>query len=232
MKAEPVRALLFVPEERRAVMRILYLKTDIFDNEYLWNKAFSMISEDRREKIRNYKNEMTARLSLGAGVLLRIVMDKNGVSEEQIVTEEYGKPYLSGGAFHFNLSHSGDMVVCAISEKQIGVDIEQIEDIKENIARRFFTKYENQYLNQYKEERKRNEFFRLWTMKESYMKYTGEGMKLALDKFEFHFDNETSVYRDGKKVVCYIKEYDVPGYRLTVCADEDGFETDLIEVVL
>ena len=89
-------------------MRILYLKTDIFDKEDLWNKGFSMISEDRREKIRNYKNKMTARLSLGAGVLLRIAMDKNGVSKEQIVIGEYGKPYLSSGAFHFNLSHSGE----------------------------------------------------------------------------------------------------------------------------
>ena len=53
-------------------------------------------------KIRNYKNEMTARLSLGAGVLLRIAMDKNGVSDEQIMVGEHGKPYFSGEGFYFN----------------------------------------------------------------------------------------------------------------------------------
>jgi 4'-phosphopantetheinyl transferase len=166
------------------------------------------LPKDRVEKIRKNKQLKNRKESLGAGLLLLEVLKKHKISMGDLIYKGNGKPDIED--ICFNLSHSGDMVVCAISEKQIGVDIEQIEDIKENIARRFFTKYENQYLNQYKEERKRNEFFRLWTMKESYMKYTGEGMKLALDKFEFHFDNETSVYRDGKKVVCYIKEYDVP----------------------
>ena len=127
-------------------MRILYLKTDIFDNEYLWNKAFSMISEDRREKIRHYKNEKTARLSLGAGVLLRIAMDKNGVSEEQIVIGEYGKPYISDAALYFNLSHSGEYVFCAYDDSPIGIDIQKIKNEIPKHTDKILSEKEKQYL--------------------------------------------------------------------------------------
>lgn len=60
-------------------------------------------------------------------------------------------------------------------------------------------------------------------MKESYMKYTGEGTCLPLKAFEILMDDEVKVLRDGMVQDCYMKEYVVCGYRVTVCAEESRF---------
>ena len=88
---------------------------------------------------------------------------------------------------------------------------------------RFFTENEVNYLNSFGNEEKIEEFFRLWTMKESYMKMTGEGMRLSLDRFEFVFEDSIKLYRDRHLCSCHIKEYKIPGYKLTICAKESEF---------
>ena len=179
------------------------------------------LPEERVNKIRKYKQVKDRKQSLGAGLLLLKVFEEQGRFPKEITYGFNGKPEAEG--IQFNLSHSQDKAVCVVGEKPVGVDIEKVEEIRENIAKRFFTTKENAYLDQFCEEERKREFFRLWTMKESYMKMTGEGMKLSLDRFEFDLGETIKVYRDGTLCDCYIKEYDVPGYRLTVCAGEDRF---------
>lgn len=186
------------------------------------------LSEERKQKILKYRQEKDRKQSLGAGLLLLKVLNELGKDMNNIYYGENGKPEIAG--ICFNISHSHDMVVCAVSDRVVGVDIEKIGEIKGNIAKRFFTEQENQYLEQFEGQERIEQFFRLWTMKESYMKYTGEGMRLALDRFEFHFEEEVTVYRDGLKGICNIKEYVIPGYKLTVCAMEKEF-TQEIKVV-
>ena len=188
------------------------------------------LPEDRVNKIKKLRQLKDRKQSLGAGFLLLTLLKRSGKSLDELCYEENGKPSIQG--FSFNLSHSGDMVACAVSEKTVGIDIEGIKEMKADVAGRFFTSSEREHLEQYEGDRKEEEFFRLWTMKESYMKYTGEGMKLALDRFEFRFENKVSVYRDGHKVNCHIKEYNVPGYKMTVCAEENEFEAELEEIYL
>ena len=223
MKAEPVRALLFVPEERRAVMQILYLKTDIFDKEDLWNKGFSMISKDRREKIRNYKNEMTARLSLGAGVLLRIAMDKNGVSEEQIVIGEYGKPYISDAAFYFNLSHSGEYVFCAYDDLPIGIDIQKIKNEIPKHTDKILSEKEKQYLASLEEKDRMIAFYTIWADKESVIKWDGRGLRLPLQTISVASERKliSEINFEGNTLV--IKRLDLlqPHYAISICSQKE-----------
>ena len=184
-------------------------------------EVMQILPKDRIEKIMKFRQVKDRKESLGAGLLLFKVLEKHGRCLEQMNYGLNGKPRLKD--IEFNLSHSHNLVVCAISEKPVGIDVERIKDAYEHIADRFFTPTEVRYLAQYAGETKRSEFFRLWTMKESYMKMTGEGMKLALDRFEFHIEDEINVYRDGKKAECFIKEYHIPEYKLTVCAKEKNF---------
>ena len=213
-------------------MRILYLKTDIFDNEYLWNKAFSMISEDRREKIRNYKNEMTARLSLGAGVLLRIVMDKNGVSEEQILTEEYGKPYLSSGAFHFNLSHSGEYVFCAYDELPIGMDIQKIKNDIPKHTDKILSEKEKQYLASLGEMDRMIAFYTIWADKESVIKCDGRGLRLPLQTISVTSERNMLSKINFEEKQLFIKRLNIlhPHYAVSVCSSKENEIEELLEV--
>ncbi len=177
--------------------------------------------EERKQKIQRYKLTESRKQSLGAGLLLKWVLQRHGVTVEKLSYGPNGKPEAEG--VFFNLSHSGQWVVCAIGDTLVGCDVEEIAPVREGIAERFFTKNEVAYLNRFDGEQRQEEFFRLWTLKESYMKMTGEGMSLALDRFEYDMDEQPIVKRDGKPCDCHVKEYELPGYKLAVCAEEEGF---------
>lgn len=183
------------------------------------------LPEERKQKTLRYVQEKDRKQSLGAGLLLKYVLNRHGVKYENIRIRENGKP--ESDEICFNLSHSDNMAVCAVSEQKIGCDVEKIKNAPERIAERFFCKDEILHLEKFKDEAKNQEFYRLWTMKESYMKMTGEGMSLALNQFEFVFGDFVKVVRDGKICSCFIKEYELPEYKLTVCAEEAEFAENI-----
>ena len=103
-----------------------------------------------------------------------------------LLTNRFGKPMLKNfEAIHFNLAHSGDWVVCGVSDDPIGIDVEIIKFIDLGIAKSFFTSQEyNDILNQPKEKQIKY-FYKFWTLKESYVKAEGKGLSIPLDSFSF-----------------------------------------------
>lgn len=196
------------------------------------------------------RREMT-----GAGLLLSAVLKKQGFSEEELVYGFNGKPLVptkdTSKEFYFNLSHSGDMVLMAVSSKEVGCDVEQLESekqkavsgeeenaqeavpIEENvvsrrhqkIAQRFFTEKEQKAVD----EGGKKTFYRIWTRKESYIKMTGEGMKvpfLSLDTCHVSLDSK-KIARQGELQPCFFEEYDLPGYQIAICAQEKEFPEEI-----
>ena len=118
---------------------------------------------------------------------------KQAGCENRIMEYRYGehnKPYLCDGALFFNLSHSGERVMAAVSEYETGCDIEQIKEADEAVARRFYQKHEYEHLLSVPEEERNELFFRYWVLKESYMKAKGQGIYLGPDTFGFRFGLE------------------------------------------
>lgn len=179
------------------------------------------LSEERKEKVLRCRYAKDRKQSLGAGLLLKHILNSRGIDQGQIKSGAHGKPEVEG--IYFNISHSHDYVVCVVADKPVGCDIEKIGQIREGVAERFFTKKEVEYLKSFEGEEKVQEFYRIWTMKESYSKMTGEGLTLATDRMEFTFEEDVVVHRDGAKCVCFIKEYELPGYKLTVCSEDEKF---------
>lgn len=95
-----------------------------------------------------------------------------------------GKPYFQDYPFYFNLSHSGEYVFCAISDREVGVDIQQFRPVDVvRLTRRFFTEEEQRALERCLDrEGQRKLFYRLWTRKEAYGKLTGEGIVASMGK--------------------------------------------------
>ena len=115
-------------------------------------------------------------------------------AEWQFHKGEHGKPEISAPApavpLRFNLSHSKRYVVCAVAiTHDLGVDIECIERRNEvlDIAHRYFSEREVADLFALPEERRKQRFFDYWTLKEAYMKASGEGLSLGLGNFSFYF---------------------------------------------
>lgn len=120
-----------------------------------------------------------------------------GKADFTIVRGEQGKPYVNGRmGVYFNISHSGDYVVCVVSDSEVGVDIEKIGVARMNVARRFFHPLEVCQLESLEGERQSDLFFNYWTVKESFLKYTGSGLSCPLSSFEVRFaETEISLYR-------------------------------------
>lgn len=106
---------------------------------------------------------------------------------------EHGKPRLAGEELHFNLSHSLDRAVIAISRlPSLGIDIECFSrdvDI-DRLSRRCFRKEEIARYEGMSPEEKNRAFFWIWTAKEARMKATGEGFSLEPKKIEIEFKGE------------------------------------------
>ncbi len=183
-------------------------------------KLLEKVSKERRDRIQKCKDVETQKQLLSAGLLLKRVLERYGLEEELVKKGAYGKPEVPGNSF--NLSHTDGLVLCAVSTKPVGCDVEKIKSAPCKIAERFFCESEKKYLDEsgsYYDVA----FFRMWTIKESYIKMTGEGIHLPMNAFEVCIDTEVQIYREGVKVPCFIKEYCVPGYRVTVCSEEQEF---------
>jgi len=91
----------------------------------------------------------------------------------------HGKPYLQNSDLYFNISHSQRYVVCAISDEEVGIDIQfHKKDEIDKVARRMMSAKEWQ---EYQEASDKSKFFYdLWAKKESYIKYTGEGLSVDM----------------------------------------------------
>ena len=127
---------------------------------------------------------------------------------------------------HFNLTHTEGLVLCAVGNQPVGCDAEIIKKAPRGVAERFFCEAEKAVLNTAKTTYD-DVFYRLWTMKESYIKMTGEGMSLPMDAFEIRFTENIKVLRNGVEQSCNIKEYDVAGYKVTVCSEEREFSEQI-----
>lgn len=177
-------------------IKIYQLDVTQFEEPQNFRKHYEMLSMERREKIDAYRIENAKRLSLGAGVLLDEGLREYGLRERvvRIGKGENGKPYLEDYPdIYFNLSHSGNLVFAVFADTEVGCDVEEIDRMQEKIAKRFFCREEYEYLLQQDEEKQCGEFYRLWTLKESFMKVTGLGMKLPLDSFCFEFGERVEI---------------------------------------
>ena len=97
-----------------------------------------------------------------------------GCTELTLASGEHGKPYFPDAPqLHFSISHSGEHWLCAFSDEPVGLDVQQHRACQmQALARRFFVPAEQQFL----EQSGYAPFFDLWCAKESYLKYTGEGL--------------------------------------------------------
>ena len=104
-------------------------------------------------------------------------MEKEPCFGEKLVSEMSGKPYFkSPEKPFFSLSHSGSYVLCAMSDCEIGADIQEMKAVDFTKAAEYaFCKEENDWVKQ-----DRHRFYRIWTGKEAFGKMTGEGLKAGL----------------------------------------------------
>jgi 4'-phosphopantetheinyl transferase len=183
--------------------RITLLHTDILKDPHIYDLYYGQMPEDRQKKIDRFRFDKDKRLSLGAGILLKLALDQAGISltrpngtgtaddtdagysQRKIVElsfSEQGKPFIKDrDDLYFNLSHSGQLAACVLSDRPVGIDIEGRQTFKESLIRRVFAQ-EDLALAKRAEREKELSLDKictlLWTVKESVMKYFGKGLSM------------------------------------------------------
>lgn len=141
-------------------------------------RALQSLWPQRKRKALRYLRETDRRRSAAAGILMKYAA---GISEEsQLRYNRFGKPLPIGKRGGFNLSHGGNYIVMASWDGEIGVDIEQIRPWERAVAEKCFARQELEWLDSEKSD---ENFYRLWTAKESIMKAAGLGFSLPPESF-------------------------------------------------
>lgn len=156
----------------------------------------SKVSPDKRRKIAKFVRREDAYRSLLGDLLVRAaIIRQTHLKNHEIrfAYNEYGKPFLQGCRdFSFNISHSGNwaVMICGKGCPCLGIDVEQIVPIDIKIAESFFSPQERMELIAKTGQAQAEYFYRLWTLKESYLKAVGKGLSMPLDSVSFTYTME------------------------------------------
>ena len=154
---------------------MIYINDHIYDFDL--PEALNRLSYQRREQALKFKFELGQRTCAAAYLLLCEGLQKEyGLTEKPVFEYgEHGKPFIvDHPEIHFNLSHCREAVVCMVSDKPVGIDVESIREFKESLVH--YTMNENEIRQIEQAERPEMEFIKLWTQKEAVLKLTGEGI--------------------------------------------------------
>lgn len=205
----------------------LYFNVQQLNNEKDFFRACSLIkNNDRKEKIASFKLLDDKKRCLAAGLLLEYVFKKRGIENPEIIYGERGKPLYKHQkelGIYFSLSHSGDYAVIAVSNKEVGIDVEKVKEPNYKVAEKVFTEIERKTFLTGDAEG----FFKVWTMKESYLKYCGLGIEKLKDfqvakpsKVLDEVDFKTTLIDNHVVTVCHQKGQELLIKELKLCEIE------------
>ena len=182
------------------------------------------VSPERKAAVMRFIPESSRIQSLLGALLSRFAIRKDlSLPNEKIkiAHTEYGKPYLTEHPdYYFSLSHSGDYIAFVSDNYPIGVDIQKVDKLEEQIAKQFFTKNEYDYVLSHGI----SGFYEVWTKKEAYVKLLGTGLSAPFSSFDV-FDNmqvnfHTWIYpQHTLSLCCTSKVPEIPVFTKVSCSE-------------
>ncbi len=179
-----------------------------------------IISPRRAEQARRYRFADDQKRCVAGGLLLRRFL-----GDTDIYTDDCGKLRAESGVC-FNLSHSGDWVILAVGETEVGCDIERIKLVDPlRLGKVVYTEAELEYISSNPDRLGR--FYELWTKKEALLKCMGKGFHRAAKTVEVTGDRFAE---DGD--VFYFKTMVFSDYTVSVCTKNTpaDFETERVRL--
>jgi 4'-phosphopantetheinyl transferase len=175
---------------------VLFYKIDFTIAEMVYLPLLGNIRKAKREKIERFKFREDKLRCLYGEILLKYALDKyfNIEYEKEVISEdELGKPHLSRKQISFNLSHSGNWVAVVCYINDAGIDIERIEKPPYEIMPGTFTQNEINQIENCSPQAKAGMFYKIWTLKESYIKMLGKGLSIPLDSFSIDTRDDNTI---------------------------------------
>lgn len=152
----------------------------------LFEQHLTLLPDDEQSRNRRFVRWQDRHLHLLGKLLLIDGLKMQGFDGTTIHKINYTathKPLIEAMGVYFNISHSGNIAVCSISnEVETGIDIEAIKEVTISDFKSVFTPREWEKIHISKDKIK--EFYNLWTRKESVIKADGRGLQIPLNKIE------------------------------------------------
>lgn len=175
-----------------------------------------LLDKDKQQKVEKLQKIKDQKRAIISALLLNDILKYYGLSTSDIIYNEYGKPYLKNNEICFNISHSGDYVVCAVSKNEIGVDIQEIRKVNDLIVQKKYTEEEQKYVTD------DVTFTKVWTLKESYVKAIGKGLYQKVEEVETINSNQLSKIGDFQ-----FQSMIIDNYCLSICYNKkDKFKIE------
>lgn len=135
----------------------------------------------------------------GLQLLEQMYRQKTGQMLPQILCTDRGKPYFADSAVHFSISHTKTRVFCALSDRPVGIDAEELDrNIDLRLAEKILSPAER--VQYEKAQDKRTALLQFWVLKEAFVKCTGEGLRGYPNHTDFCIDDPRIQVIDG----CYV----------------------------
>lgn len=178
------------------------------EDDFFLNRV-DILDRKKTEQIFKYKSIKDQSRSLVAHLMVWCYLtDKSGKLKYSY--NENGKPKLIGASKDFSVSHSGDYVALATDSNSVGVDIERIENMKPQTAKYFCSYEELEFLK----ENNNINLYKLWTLKEAYIKYAGIKSAGNLNKISFKLEADRIICNKNLNFYSYI----IDNYCLSLCS--------------
>lgn len=203
--------------------KLLLSDVQPLDDPAVFGRLYANASPERRRAADSFRFRKDKSLSIGAAALLDRGLIAIGLREKDMRygRNRYGKPFFPDmPRIHFSISHSSTKVAVAFSDAPVGCDIEQVADIDLAVAERFFSRVEYEALMGMMPRERTKAFFRYWTLKESYMKAAGLGLRLPTESFSVYPGQDSRASADGNLP---LKEFELlsvesfEGYECALC---------------
>ncbi len=175
-------------------------------------ERFAVLNADERERAQRLISPLHRQRFIAAHVMLREILSlylPTDAASLQFAFSSRRKPSLAKpfeNKLHFNLSHSEEMAVYAITTSgEVGIDIEQIRpENKSDVAERFFSEKEKSALTTLPATQQRAGFYQVWARKEAIIKANGKGLSLPLSTFSVSIENKQETLQvEGKTWILY-----------------------------
>lgn len=175
--------------------------------------SLNLLHKKQQERIKNIKNEKARKQALAAELLVLYIVKKFKPKNISIpplrIVGEFGKPYFAENTdFKFNISHSEQWAVIAVSDCEIGIDIEKIGKLRTSVAKRVLHEKEKQEFFSLDIDSQKIRFYDYWVLKESIVKATGRGMNDSFSDICIKFVDEITPQIDEKQLKLFLLPFE------------------------
>lgn len=198
-------------------------------NKFVMDICTELISDERRKKAFRFDKADDQKRSIMAAVLLNFGLWKeygNKIELIKLKYTKYGKPIAMNNYCYFNLSHSGCWVCCVISELPVGIDVQEVQKVNSELYKLCLTSNELSFFSR-GEQNNIEEFIKVWTIKESYMKMIGRGLDTEINHIGTRYVSDVQGADNTKKSKLYfvndIHDAIPTGYAINTKIDDTYF---------